>query len=275
MSVAQPAAAPIALLTDFGLADWYVASVKGVLATRAPGVPLVDVTHEIAPGDVRQAAFVLEQAWRWFPPETVFLVVVDPGVGTARRALAVRAEERSLVGPDNGVLEPALASGAEVREIDPARVEAGAVSRTFHGRDLFAPAAAYLARGGAFESLGARVADPLRLVREPPVADTDSLVGHVVHVDRFGNCITDVTEAELSQLLAGRDPILLRAQAGSVRIDGLTETYGDSPPGIPSLLLGSTGRLEIAIRDQRAASHLGLRPGDPVHLRVRAGKAKS
>ena len=139
-------AVAVVLLTDFGASDWYVAAMKGVILAHEPATELVDLSHAVPPGDIDHAAFLLEQTWRWYPEGTVFLVVVDPGVGTARRALGVRAAERLFVGPDNGVLSPALEEpGAEAREIDPARVGAGVIAPTFHGRDLFAPAAAALA----------------------------------------------------------------------------------------------------------------------------------
>ena len=261
------APAPIVLLTDFGLADWYVAAMKGVLLGLAPGAPLVDLTHAIPPGDARRAAFVLAQAWPWFPAETVFVAVVDPGVGGARRALAARAAARSFVGPDNGVLTPALEQpGAEAVAIDPARLAADVPSATFHGRDLFAPAAARLAAGVALASLGAAVVDAVRLAPERPFARGGALVGHVVYVDRFGDCVTDVTHEDLAAYLAGRAAAGLRVRAGRAAIAGLARTYADAPEGAALALLGSGGRLEIAVRGGHAGARLGLAPGDPVEL---------
>ena len=258
---------PIALLTDFGLADWYVAAIKGEILRRAPAARLVDLTHAIPPGDVRRAAFVLGQAWPSFPEGAVFLVVVDPGVGSARRPLAVRAAERFFVGPDNGVLESPLGvSGAEARMLDPARVGGPPLSATFHGRDLFAPAAALLAAGADFAGLGPPAPDPVRLAQERPFAEGSSLVGHVVHVDRFGNCITDVAAADLGAYLAGRDPRRLRVRAGAAEIAGLSTTYSEAPVGAVLALVGSGGRLEIAVAGGHAGARLGLASGDPIRL---------
>jgi hypothetical protein len=261
------APAPVVLLTDFGSADWYVAAMKGVLLGLAPGAALVDLTHAIPPGDARRAAFVLAQAWPWFPAETVFVAVVDPGVGGARRALAARAAARSFVGPDNGVLTPALEQpGARAVALDPARLAVPELSATFHGRDLFAPAAARLAAGADLAALGPAVADAVRLAPERPFARAGALVAHVVYVDRFGNCITDATREDVAAWLAGRDAAGLRLRAGRAVVAGLARTYADAPEGAALALVGSGGRLEIAGRGGHAGARLGLAPGDPVEL---------
>jgi len=257
-------AVAVVLLTDFGVSDWYVAAMKGVILAHEPATELVDLSHAVPPGDIDHAAFLLEQTWRWYPEGTVFLVVVDPGVGTARRALGVRAAERLFVGPDNGVLSPALEEpGAEAREIDPARVGAGVIAPTFHGRDLFAPAAAALAGLATFASLGEIVRDPVRRAASRAKLDGDRAEAHVVHVDRFGNAITDAREAEL---LAWLGEARLRLRAGNVDIDGLSRTYGDVAPEAPLALIGSTGRLEIAVHGGHAGTRLGLGVGDTVGL---------
>jgi S-adenosylmethionine hydrolase len=260
---------PIVLLTDFGLADWYVAAMKGVLLALAPGAPLVDLTHAIPPGDARRAAFVLEQAWPWFPVGAVFLAVVDPGVGGTRRALAVRAAARAFVGPDSGVLTPALEQpGAQTVVLDPARLAADRPSATFHGRDLFAPAAARLAAGADLRALGEPAADPVRLAPERPFRRAGSLIAHVVYVDRFGDCVTDVSREDLTAYLAGRAPDRLRCRAGRAAIAGLSQTYTDAAEGAALALIGSGGRLEIAVRGGHAGARLGLAGGDPVEISV-------
>ncbi|HKA25035.1 MAG TPA: SAM-dependent chlorinase/fluorinase [Candidatus Eisenbacteria bacterium] len=254
----------VVFLTDFGATDWYVAAMKGSVLSRAPESTLVDLSHTVPPGDVAHADFLLEQTWRWYPPESVFVVVVDPGVGTERRAIAVRAAERMFVAPDNGVLTSALEEpGAEVREIDPERVGAGPLSATFHGRDLFAPAAAALAEGAAFASVGELTQDAVRLPRSQPSLDGDRAQAHVVYVDRFGNAITDLKEGDLREWLGKAK---LRVQAGTAEIEGLSRTYGDAPTGTALALIGSTGRLEIAVADAHAGTRLGLAPGTTIEL---------
>jgi S-adenosylmethionine hydrolase len=255
----------VVFLSDFGASDWYVAAMKGSVLSRAPDATLVDLSHAVPPGDIAHADFLLEQTWRWYPAETVFVVVVDPGVGTARRAIAVRAAERMFVGPDNGVLTSALEEpDAEVRLINPARASAGALSATFHGRDLFAPAAAVLAEGAAFASIGDVIRDAVQVARSRPSLDGERAEAHVVYVDRFGNAITDLREGELREWLGERGKLVVRA--GTAEIAGLSRTYSDAPAGTPLALIGSTGRLEIAIADAHAGTRLGLAPGSVVTL---------
>lgn len=245
----------ITLTTDFGTADGYVGEMKGVIASLAPGVPIVDITHDIPPQDVDAARLVVERCWERFPEGTVHIVVVDPVVGTARAPIAARARGRFLVGPDNGVLSAALAApGAVVVRLE---VPEDA-SATFHGRDVFAPAAARLARGEAFEMLGPVWTDPCVLRAPAPfVLPNGDLVGEVLHADRFGNAVTNIvpeTSAGLVEV-AGRELPLAR-------------TYADVEPGAPLALVGSSGCLEIAIRNGHAARTLGLTRGSRVVLRT-------
>jgi len=243
----------ITLLTDFGTADGYVGEMKGVLCTAAPAAALVDITHDVAAQDVDGARLVVARYWRRFPVGTVHLVVVDPGVGGARAAIAVESEGRFLVGPDNGVLSPALLhAGARCVELP---VPAGA-SPTFHGRDAFAPAAAALARGTSIESLGQAWLSP-RVLRtpEPTRREDGTIAGVVITVDRFGNAVTN----------------LLSWRGGTVEAHGhrlpLVRTYGDVAPGDAAALVGSSGLVEIAVRNGSAAATLGLKRGDAVVLR--------
>lgn len=239
---------PIALLTDFGLSDPYVGILKGVLATLAPGVPVIDVTHAVAPQDVRHGALLLDAAWRWFPEGTVFLCVVDPGVGTNRRPVVVSSAQRLFVGPDNGLF--GLLPGAVTREIRapwgfPER------SRTFHGRDLFAPVAARLAMGATFEDVGPVVED----VVPSDVPQPDGTDGEVVYVDHYGNCITN---------LPGRADGRLVLEDREVAIH---LAYGDVEQGAALGLTGSTGHLELAVRGGSAAAELGVGRGARVGWR--------
>jgi hypothetical protein len=256
----------VTLLTDFGTADGYVAAMKGVLASRAPGSALDDVGHDLRPGDVEGAARALARYWALYPEGTVHLAVVDPGVGTERRGLALEAAGRWVVSPDNGIVTDVLASveadavASGWRAVALGTVEPpGRPSRTFHGRDVFAPAAAHLAAGGDLDALGPGLADPVRLPRVHPERDPGGGArGRVVGVDRFGNLATDLPGAWL-------------AGAGAVEVAGRTilvrGTYGEAAEGEALALVSSDGRVEIAVRNGSAAQALGVGAGAAVVLR--------
>ena len=243
----------VTLLTDFGTADGYVAEMKGVILSAAPNAMLVDVTHDIAAQDVEGARLTIARYWRRFPPGTVHVAVVDPGVGTARLARAVQSDGRYLVGPDNGVLSPALLiPGATAVEL-PVLAQAAA---TFHGRDVFAPAAARLAAGTPLDTLGAPLHTPI--VRRTPEASRlpdGSIVGEVISIDRFGNAITNL-------LAHGGGAVV---QVGETAI-AVRRSYADVEPGALVALTGSNGLLEIAVRDGSAAERLELARGARVIL---------
>ena len=243
----------ITLTTDFGTADGYVGEVKGVLLSHSPDAELVDITHEIPPQDVERGRLTVARVWRRFPPGTVHLVVVDPGVGSGRAALAVQSEGRFLVGPDNGVLSPALLiAGARAIELPlPPRSSA-----TFHGRDVFAPAAAALARGESVDALGRPAASPvLRRTPEPTRRSDGAIEGEIIVLDRFGNAVTNLIGLRGGTIELGTRCITVR------------HTYSEVAPGEPVAVTGSTGFIEIAVRDGDAASALGIRRGDKVLLR--------
>lgn len=242
----------ITLLTDFGAADSYVAEVRGVLLSRAPGVQLVDVAHDLPPGDVRAAAYVLGRSWPAFPAGTVHLAVVDPGVGTARRALAAEGGGHWFVAPDNGLLSSLPADARFVS----LTVPAGAAP-TFHGRDVFAPAAAALARGAALAELGTPVADPHVLPATPPASRDGVVIGEVVHVDRFGTLVTNVP----ADLAGGA-----RVRVGARRAGPVRRTFGDVKPGQLVAYVGSGGTIEIAARDGSAAMITKLGVGARVRV---------
>ncbi len=247
----------ITLLTDFGTRDGYVGALKGVLLTLCPAAQLVDITHEIGLGDIAEAAFVLESCCGLFPAGTVNLTVVDPGVGSSRRALALQSGGRWYVGPDNGVFEPLLASGWTVcRELASLEHRRSEVSNTFHGRDIFAPAAAFLAAGGDQSRLGQTVADPVRLAApvRPDCAE-GCLAGRVVHVDRFGNLVTDIPAAEVQRLCP--DPSCLVVELAGQRLRGLHTHYAQVAEGKLLALTGSHGRLEIGANRDSADRMLG------------------
>jgi S-adenosylmethionine hydrolase len=245
----------ITLTTDFGTTDGYVGEMKGVMLSEAPGATLVDITHDIEPQDIDSARLLLDRCWRRYPAGTVHLVVVDPGVGSARAAIAVECQRQYFVGPDNGVLSAAL-TGPEAKVVT---LETPAdASATFHGRDVFAPAAARLARGTPFSDLGPPHRSPVvHHDPEPVPMQNGAVAGEVVHADRFGNAITNLRAA-----LAGREAIVEVAS----RALPLVRTYADVAPGEPLALVGSSGRLEIAIRNGHATRVLGLARGARVIL---------
>lgn len=269
-------ARPIVTLTsDFGLSDPYVAAMKGVILGINPAVAIVDVTHDIRPQQIEEAAFVLQGAVPYFPEGTVHLVVVDPGVGTERRPLVVATPAGFFVGPDNGVLSVALpddmreAGEAELPDgyraivIKPERPGGREISSTFHGRDVFAPAAAHLTLGIPLESLG----EPARsLTSLPPFrasrGNDGALRGRVVHIDRFGNLMTDVRAGDLS---GTRVMVEIKGR----RIDGLSGTYV-AEKGRLLALIGSSGYVEVAVSQGSAAELLQTQVGSAVLVRDEA-----
>jgi S-adenosylmethionine hydrolase len=245
----------ITLLTDFGTADGYVGEMKGVLLSLAPNAEIVDITHDIAPQDVDHARLTLARVWRRFPRGTVHVAVVDPDVGSPRIALAVSSDGRFLVGPDNGVLSPALLVGG-VRAI--ALPLPANASATFHGRDVFAPVAAALARGEPFDALGMEAPRPIiRRTPEPTRRSDGSIEGEVIMVDRFGNAVTNIVALHGGIVEAADLDIAVR------------RTYAEVEPDTPVAVVGSTGFVEVAVRDGHASRKLGLVRGSRVVLRTR------
>ncbi len=263
--MSAPGAAPICtLLTDFGEHDGYLGAMKGRLLRLAPGVVLVDLTHQIPPGAIEVGCFVLGQAAPEFPEGTVHLAVVDPGVGSVRRGVAVEIDGQRYVAPDNGLLSAVLGAARETRVhvIGPRWLEAPGVSPVFHGRDVFAPVAAHLAAGGEAAAVGppAEPASLVRLTLPRPQSGGDALRGEVVHVDRFGNLVTNLAVAPS---WAGA-----RVELADGRVLPFARTYADVAPGTLLALRGSSGLLEIAQRDGSAARALGAGRGLVVLLRA-------
>lgn len=252
----------VTLTTDFGTADGYAGEVKGVVLARCPAALPVDISHDVPPGDIRTGAWVLWRIWERYPPGTVHLAVVDPGVGSDRRPLAALAGRRWFVGPDNGLLTLVARERevVEARRLDPGRVGLARVSDTFHGRDLFAPAAAHLAAGGDPREVGPEV-DPsgLVLLRVPRPRRAGSEVrGEVAHVDRFGNLVTNIPADWVpagAAVWVGEREVTVRGRA-----------FADVEPGELVLIHGSVGTLEIAARDASAAERLGVGRGAEVRV---------
>ncbi len=256
----------LTLTTDFGTRDAYVAVMKGIILSIAPDVRLVDITHEISPQDVMEAAFVLREAVPYFPDDTVHLVVVDPGVGSERRAVALRKGTHQFVGPDNGLFALLLSGEAadEIVHLDrPGGWRTEAPSQTFHGRDVFAPVAAHLATGCALHDLGTPVSKLTPLHWALPIHDEQGIRGWVVHVDHFGNAITNITRDAFE---AGRKERPVKCFAGNAILHHVHPTYSSVASGEPLLLFGSGGFLEIAVNTGNASELLDIRKGTPVNV---------
>lgn len=256
----------VALLTDFGTHDHYAGTMKGVVLGICPEAALVDITHEIPPHDVVGAALELAACYRYFPSGTVFLVVVDPGVGSARRGLAAEAGEYRFVAPDNGVLTAVFREQRPkaIVELTERQYARPTVSRTFEGRDRFAPAAGWLAKGVRLAALGRPLADYQRIELPVPEVRPDGLDGTVVRVDRFGNLITNIDRRTFERL-GQEGPVEIRA--GDRPIGRLVSTYAEIGEGEVAALFGSSDHLEIAANAASAAERLGLGRGARVSVR--------
>ena len=254
----------IALLTDFGARDHYAGTMKGVILGICPDVTLVDISHDIQPHDVLGGALELAASYRYFPAGTIFLVVVDPGVGSARRGLAVDTGDYKFVAPDNGVLSPVLDDlpPKRVVELSERRYARPTVSRTFEGRDRFAPAAAWLARGIEPSALGRSAGALHRLEVPKPTAESKMIRGEVLRVDRFGNLITNIDRRTFDAISGG--PLEIRI--GGHQVQRVVSTYADAAPGEICALFGSTDQLEVAANGASAAAMLDLGRGAPVHV---------
>ena len=272
--------ATIALLTDFGTRDAYAGILRGVLASRAPEARIIDLTHEIPPGDIRAAAFHLWQVHAFLPAGTIFLTVVDPGVGSGRRPIAVRLPNGIGVGPDNGLFTYLLPrDGApEAVILEVARLSAEPPSQTFHGRDVFAPAAALLAGGAVLNELGPPAAELVMLPAPRLDLSDQSAIGEVLKIDTYGNAVTSLGSLRLNGMRLELTPCWLPNAArsfnsSSVRVQigphlqlPLVRTYADVPPGQPLAYIGSSRLLEIGVHGGRANELLGLSPGVQVTL---------
>jgi S-adenosyl-L-methionine hydrolase (adenosine-forming) len=251
----------LTLLTDFGLTDYYVAAVKGTVLRLAPGAQLVDVSHQVPAGDVAAGAFLWAAAVPWFPAGTVHLAVVDPGVGSDRRILVADAAAGWLVAPDNGLLTPFLDAASEVRAVTRTDLFLPGPGQTFHGRDRFAPVAAYLLRGEPAAALGPRIDDPRRLPAAPPRRGPDGLAGRVVHVDTFGNLVTDIPAVWLPAEVA-----TCRAEAGGHAATRRVGHYQELAPGEAGVLAGSLGTLELSANGEDLARRWGVGRGAAVRV---------
>ena len=270
----------ITLTTDFGLTDAYVAAMKGVILSINPEAKLIDICHTIKSQNIPQAAFVLGAAYQFFPQKTIHLVVVDPGVGTKRRAIILRTPSADFVAPDNGVLsyviqqssakptedainqqQRKLESGIEAVAITKPQFWRSPVSPTFHGRDIFAPVAARLSLGFPLTDFGETIPSVMVLpLPQPYQAPDGSLVGHILHIDSFGNLITNIKTANLPQT-----NLTVTIEVGNQHISGLSRTYGEGEELLA--LIGSSGYLEVSLKGGNACAFLNAEAGDEVRIR--------
>src|SRR5687768_11115864 len=252
----------IALLSDFGTRDHYVGTMKGVILGICPEATLVDVTHEIAPHDVLEGTLELAASYRYFPAGTIFVAVVDPGVGSSRRGIAAEIGDYRFVCPDNGLLTLVARENPprKLVELTERRYARPTVSRTFEGRDRFAPAAAWLAKGIQFSALGRNLPDFHKLEIPQPTLENGLVSGAVMRVDRFGNLVTNIDRKTFEKF--GREGSLQIA-AGTAVVGRLVATYSEMHPGEVCALFGSTDHLELATNSGSAAQMLGLDRGAP------------
>ncbi len=247
----------ITLLTDFGLKDPYVGMMKGVILSINPLARIIDISHQVTPGAMDQAAHILTETYPYFPEGTIHVTVVDPGVGTDRRPITLVASSHLFVGPDNGVLWPIVQAAPESKTVHLTKSEyfLPDISRTFHGRDIFAPAAAHLSRGVDPFHMGPVIHDLVPLKRPEPYEEGACLYGQIVRVDHFGNLMSNISHDIIESYLAGHSPVVC---IGDLKIEGIRRTYGDTATGEALALFDSSGYLEVAVNSGRAVDRAGL-----------------
>ncbi len=254
----------LTLTTDFGLTDHYVAAMKGVILGICPQAQIVDITHQVSPFEIAEGAYAIAQAWRCFPKKTVHVVVVDPGVGTARRPILMEAGGQYFIAPDNGVLSMVYeAEKHKIRLISNERWFRKPVSRTFHGRDVFAPAAAHLAAGARPSEFGKLIGDYLRPASGKPLrSGKRTWSGQILKIDHFGNLITNFHVADFPDLERRN----FRMAVGPKEVTVLARNYAETSPGELFVILGSSGHYEVSVNQGSAAKQIGCVTGGPVEL---------
>ncbi|MDP3089506.1 MAG: SAM-dependent chlorinase/fluorinase [Nitrospira sp.] len=259
-----PALPLITLLTDFGSKDYFVASMKGVILTIHPAARIEDVSHHITPHRIDEAAYCLQSCYRTFPEGTVHVVVVDPGVGSNRRPILVKTGRYFFVAPDNGVLSPVLnlEENVEIREIEQQQYQLQSPGATFHGRDVFAPAAAWLTKGTALSSFGRLVSDPVRMNWPQPQVTARTIVGEIVYIDHFGNLISNISHTQIEAGKLGRAEI----RVGEHRIGNLVGSYSEGKADALHALINSNGMLELFLKERSASECLKIGVGAGVEM---------
>ncbi|SMO63976.1 SAM hydrolase/SAM-dependent halogenase family protein [Gracilimonas mengyeensis] len=254
----------ITLTTDFGTQDHYVSAMKAVMLGIAPGARFVDVSHEIPPQDIMAGAWVIRNSAFLYPPETVHLVVVDPGVGTSRHPIALKVKDQYFVGPDNGIFSLFFDEfDYQACKLNNKKYWREGLSQTFHGRDVFAPVAAHMSNGASLEEIGEPIEDLVTYHWAVPIADKDGLQGWVVHIDRFGNLITNISDDLLDEHLKDHQ---LKIYVGNTMLDKIVNTFADVEDGEPAAYIGSSGMLEIGINKGNAARMLSVDKGAQISI---------
>jgi S-adenosylmethionine hydrolase len=262
----------ITLTTDFGLSDPYVAMLKGVILSINSVARLVDISHHISAGSIGEAAYLIREAAPFFPKGTVHVAVVDPGVGTERRPIAIQTASHFFVGPDNGVFWPAVRQEAQAKvfHLTERAYFLSRITRTFHGREIFAPVAAHLSLGVDPARMGAVITDPVPSDLPEPFEKDDHLYGEIIRIDHFGNLITNIHAHALGQFLKSSDPFI---RVGHFNLKRLRETYAHAGKGEPLALINSAGFLEIAVNRGRASEAVGVRDRDIVGTAVEVSRS--
>jgi S-adenosylmethionine hydrolase len=252
--------AVVALLTDFGTRDYYVGAMKGTILSIAPSAVIVDITHDVPAQNISEASFTLQACYRDFPAGTIFVAVVDPGVGSGRQALLVEAEGYYFLAPDNGLLSFVLSDEAPTFALTNEQYFRAPVSKTFHGRDIFAPVAGHLSLGVSPEEFGEPVSDPVRIPERTPRNIDGGVEGEIIHIDRFGNLVTNVTTNAL--------PASYSVEINGTVLEKRCRYYAEANKGELFSIAGSAGFLEISICGGSAAKELGARPGSSIVVRT-------
>lgn len=257
----------ITLTSDFGLRDYYVSAMKAVILGINRDARLIDVSHDIEPQDIMAAAWITKNSAFLYPSGSIHLVIVDPGVGTKRKPVALRIRDQIFVGPDNGIFS-LIADSDEYEAYDLTNTSFWANSRsnTFHGRDIFAPIAAHLSKGVLLEELGTKIDELVSFRWALPVTDNEGIQGWVMHIDYFGNLITNITEEMLSHLTS-KDSV--KIYIGNTILKTIVRTFADVEPGEPAALIGSSGNLEVVVNSGNANSLLGVQKGSPISVLFR------
>jgi S-adenosyl-L-methionine hydrolase (adenosine-forming) len=261
----------ITLLTDFGLSDAYVAMMKGVILSINRDAELIDITHDINTGSILQGAYTLKESFSYFPLGTVHVAVVDPGVGSTRRVIAVNAAGHFFTGPDNGIFWPVIEKykDAVICELTNDKYFLPRVTSTFHGRDVFAPVAAHISLGVEIHQFGRAVSDPEKLEMPLPFKHDNTLTGQITRIDNFGNLITNITTEDLIGFLGNNEPVI---HSGKIKIYGLSKTYSDREKGELLAIINSANYLEIAVNMGKASHYIGKEHDDIIGTNVKVEK---
>ena len=263
----------ITLTTDFGLSDPYVAMMKGVILSINPEAQVVDVSHQVRAGSIIQAAGLIHETYSFYPKGTVHVAVVDPGVGSERRLMGMEAGGHFFVGPDNGVFWPLIEDykGPQIIHLTESRYFLSPMSHTFHGREVFAPVAAHLAKGVSLKRMGSRLSDPVELHFPKPQKKGEEMVGQITRVDNFGNLITNIHRRDLESFLKSYKPVI---EVGDLTIRKLSLIYAEVEEGVPLALINSFHRLEIAVNLGRASQVVGVPAEVIIGTEVKVSKEK-